>query len=73
MIHAAYKLIDYDDHDEPIKVGVNFPWADYIVQETGEVIRKGLGLEYNTFTRKDAWYNFFEEEIEYNYLSYVDS
>ena len=73
MIHASYKVIDYDDHEEPIKVGVRFPWAASLLQESGEVIKKGIGLEYNTFTRKDTWYNFFEEKLVYNFLSYVDS
>ena len=66
-------MIDYDDHDEPIKVGVLFPWAASLLSDPGEVIKKGIGLEYNTFTRKDTWYNFFEEELEYNFLSFVDS
>ena len=70
FIHSAQVVVDYDFHENPEQIAVNFLHADSIRPINGNKIHKLFGLEQNTFIRKDQWYNFFEGEIESTFLSY---
>ena len=65
-------ILDFDDHDEPEKINVHFPYATTLIQTDDKLIHQGIGLELNTFSRKDLWYNLFEEEIVHTFMSYSE-
>ena len=65
-------MIDYYDHDEPLKVNLKPLFEKHPLRKTGDPIKNYVAaLDQNQFKRKDAWYSFYETPIQVDFLTFA--